>query len=207
MHVWNLKRTVKVFARSEILQSFCFSSDNKHIATGNENGDIKIWNYKLESCIKEFPTRWVKGPILSLCYILNDTILIAEQKIRNGSFSIDFWNAEGVCIKKIPISDKICISHDGQHIVTKYNFDTITTIDFDSFNPKFNCLQYLSAPQAVVFKHCVKAMRNNKKITLSEKSMKLYNELPEEIRKHFDKHPTSSWCSLSYKKLPSIFQY
>ena len=177
------------------LGSFCFSPDGKYVAAADYNGVIGIWDFELAEFIRLLTTENKFSSILSLKYTPDSSLLIANQDYHMDAYSIDFWHiVSGVCIKRIPVPSTIRISQDDQQIITQSGSDTMMNINFSY--QKFNYLQNLSAPQAIVFKYCTEALLNNKKIILSKESMKFSNALPKKIRKHFDRYLTSSWCSL-----------
>ena len=196
LKVYNLQTdTIQSFVRNDTLQSFCFSPDDKYIATGDKNGTITIWDFNSQKCIKTF-NNFGKGAIVSLRYIWTGKLLIAEQNY-NGFLTLDYWHVEsGKCIKRVPVPHKSRISSNGRLLVTQFNNDNLVIAEFYNLEMNNNFLYSATASQALVFKHCAEAMLNNRKIILSEESIKLYNELPKKIRKHFDRYLTSSRCSL-----------
>jgi len=54
MKIWDFKtgKEIKSFNKqSSVIKSIVITNDNKHIISGSKNGDIKIWDFEIDTTV------------------------------------------------------------------------------------------------------------------------------------------------------------
>ncbi len=177
----------KVFLSHSVITALCLSKDRKTLFSGNNRAQISFWNiddqitFNKIDCKQVIPYYGMPPRITQLKLSPDGTMLAVS--FANPSPIQLFDTQDGYCIKIFWNYAKDCIdfSPSGKTLATQGLCNTIL------FNNLYNeelykKLHRLPAEHIAVLDYCAQKALNNQSIELSEKSQRLFDELPEEIK-------------------------
>jgi WD40 repeat protein len=133
------------------VQSVAFSPDGKFVASGHDDGDIKLWNGASGKPVRGF--KHDTYSISSLAFTPDGTILAAQ-----GVFAISLWDvASGALVRNLegqtdPVYfQAMAMSPDGTHVASGSTDDLIRVWDAQTGTTLLSLKGHMEDGNAVVF--------------------------------------------------------
>ncbi len=179
-------RLSKTFLSNFATTSLCLSKDRKTLFSGNEQAQISFWNidkktiFKTIECNPAIQYHGMPPPIRHLRLSPDGTMLAVSFANPSPIQLID--TQDGYCIKIFLNNSQYYIDFapDGKTLAAKGFGGVILN---NLYNEElYKKLHRLPTEHIAVLDYCAQRALNNQPIELSEKSQRLFDELPEEIK-------------------------